>query len=282
MTQEKNDAFSELLKVFDELKLTSIHERRMACKPLHDFFQILLKEVGVALLGLDKNSLSVYHLKTRWENIKIHLSYVEDPKAWDGLVNEMNNIRQRVEHDDYYDPKPGDLKKIREKLPEFKEWIFRVGRRYYEKSKNMTFKQLFYRMLAHHTREASGLIQDYGEKTPHVAKSDYSIFTGKESYAELKELVKVSEKRLDSVSEAEEVQHSDLQNLINLIKIISRIKGKEETLLRYSVCPKCGGKIVESQRQFGGSEYHPEPDGFVYRIGCEKCDYELNRETIYI
>ena len=137
-------------------------------------------------------------------------------------------------------------------------------------------------MLAHHTREASGIIQHYGEKTPHVAKSDYSIFTGRESYAELKELVKVSEKWLNRGLETEELQHSDLNNLISLIGIISRIKGKEEALLRYLVCFKCGGKIVETQEEFGGSEYDPEPDGFVCRVSCEKCDYELNRETIYI
>ena len=282
MRHEKKDAYSELFKTFDELKLSSAHERRMAWKPLHDFFQLLLREVGVVLLGLDKNSLSVYHLKTRWENIRVHLSYVEDPKAWDGLVNEMNNIRQRVEHDDYYDPKPGDLKKIRENLPQFKEWILRVGREYYKKSKNLTFKQSFYRMLAHHTREAEGLIRDYGETTPHVAKSDYSILTGKESYTELKELVDASKKRLDSASEAEDLQHSDLNNLINLVKIISKIKGKEETLLSYSVCPKCGGKIVETEHEFGGSEDRPEPDGFVYRVGCEKCNYVLHKETINI
>jgi hypothetical protein len=254
----------------------------MACKPLHDFFQLLLREVGVTLLGLDKNSLGIYHLKTRWENIKILLSYIEEPKAWDDLVNEMNNIRQRVEHDDYYDPRPEELKKIRGKLPGFKEWILHVGREYYKKSKNLTFKQSFYRILAHHVREADWLIQEYGETTPHVAKSDSSIFTGKESYAELKELVEASKKWLNGASEMGELQHSDLNNLISLIRIISRIRGKEETLLSYSVCPKCGGKIVETQREFGGSEYRPEPTGFICRVGCEKCDYELYRETIDI
>jgi hypothetical protein len=131
-------------------------------------------------------------------------------------------------------------------------------------------------------READWLIQEYGETTPHVAKSDSSIFTGKESYAELKELVEASKKWLNGASEMGELQHSDLNNLISLIRIISRIRGKEETLLSYSVCPKCGGKIVETQREFGGSEYRPEPTGFICRVGCEKCDYELYRETIDI
>lgn len=282
MNQEGNDILSNQLRIFDSLKLSDITERRMACKPLYDFFQILVKEAGVGLLGLDKNSLSVYHLKTRWENIKIHLSFIEDPKPWDSLINGMHNIRSKVEHDDYYDPEAGNLKRIRKKAPEFQEWLFRIAKEYYKKSKNLSFKQSFYRMLDYYARDAEWLISEYGEKTPHVAESDFSILSGKDSYLELKELAEASRKRLASASEIADLERSDLDNLINLVRIISKIKGKEEILLNYSVCPKCGGKIVETQHEFGGSEYDPAPTGFVYRIGCEKCDYVIHKEMINI
>lgn len=72
----------------------------------------------------------------------------------------------------------------------------------------------------------------------------------------------------------------NLEKLIQIAKIISDFKGKEEILLRYSICPKCGGKVRETQRRFGGTEDDPMPDGVYLRVGCEKCDYELHSETI--
>ena len=75
MNEGKPDFYSDLLKTFDTLSLDSIHERRMASKPLYDFFMLLLKEVAITFLDLDKNSLSTYQLKTRWENIKRHYLY---------------------------------------------------------------------------------------------------------------------------------------------------------------------------------------------------------------
>jgi hypothetical protein len=185
MTKEKKETNDEHLTLFDSLPLNNASQRRMATKPLYDFFQILLREIGVSLLGLDKNSFAVYHLRTRWNNIKIHLSTVENPGTWDALVNEVGNIRERVEHDDYYDPNPGALKRIRKKAPEFKEWLVNAGKEYYRKSKNFTFKQSFYQLLNSYILEAEWIVREFGEKTPHVAESDYSFMKGKEAYEEV-------------------------------------------------------------------------------------------------
>lgn len=282
MNQESNDAYSDLLKAFDQLKLSNAHERRMGCKPLYDFFQRSIREVGVALCGLDENSLRIYHLKTRWENIKIQLSYIEDPKIWDDLINEMNNIRHKVEHDDYYDPKLGRLKAIRSKAPEFRDWVINVAKEYYKQSKNFTFKEAFFQTLDSYIMEAEWLTREYGEKTPHAAESDYSIMDQEDSYTQLMQLLTTLRERMKDIVKLEDLERSDLEDLIKIVKIVSQIRGREEILLRYSVCPKCGGKIVESERAFGGSFEDPEPEGFVYRVGCEKCDYELYSETFSI
>jgi hypothetical protein len=280
MDNEKRDAYSQILEAFDQLKLDNVHERRMASKPLYDFFMILLKEVGVALCGLDENSLKAYHLKTRWKNIKTHLSYIEDPKVWDDLVNELNNIRNDVEHKDYYYPKAQRLKEIREKALEFKDWIVRVGKEYYRQSKNFTFKEAFLKTVMEHVREADWMMHEFGESTPHAAKSEYSLLDEKDEYLELKQSIKLLQGRLNNIADLEDLERPDLENLIKMVRIISQIRAREEILLKYSVCPKCGGKITETQRAVGGTADDPEPTAIVYRVGCENCDYELHSETI--
>ena len=282
MTEKKGDYFSKLIESFDGLELSNIHERRMSCKPLYDYFQKLTLEVGVRLCGLDRNVLKTCHLKTRWEHIQNCLGYVEDPKPWDILVNETSNIRQKVEHDDYYDPNQQRLKEIRKKAPEFKDWIIRVGRKYYKRSKHFTFKQAFRQQSDRYMIEADWILNQYGEALPFVAKTDYSLELEEYPYQQLKELTKKVRERLNSIEELEDIKRSDLENLIQIVKTVSHLRGKEEVLLRYSICPKCGARIRETERYLGGTPDDPTPTAIYYRVGCEKCDYELNSETIDI
>lgn len=280
MTEKDRGHYSKLLEIFDHFELNDKSMRRIAYKPLHDYFQRLILEVGVKLCGLNQNSLKTCPLKSRWESIKYCLGYVEKPQIWESTINEMNNIRQKVEHNDYYIPKKEQLLKIRKKAPEFKDWIIRAAGEYYKKSKNFTFKEAFYNLSNWYTQEAEWLLQEYGENLPHVAKSDYSTDLEEYSYQQLSELVKALQERLKNIAKLEDIKHSDLEKLIQIVKIISDFKGKEEILLQYSICPKCGGTIKETQRYFGGAENDPEPKGVCIRVGCEKCDYELHSETI--
>lgn len=129
-------------------------------------------------------------------------------------------------------------------------------------------------------REAEWIIQEYGEKPPYAAKPDYSAELEEYPYQQLSELVQALQERLKNIAKLEDIERTDLEKLIQVVKLVSHFRGKEGVLLRYSVCPKCGGKIKETQRYFGGTCDDPEPDGLHYRVGCEKCDYELNSETI--
>ncbi|MDD4877940.1 MAG: hypothetical protein PHO02_02800 [Candidatus Nanoarchaeia archaeon] len=50
-----------------------------------------------------------------------------------------------------------------------------------------------------------------------------------------------------------------------------------------SLCPECGGKIIETQKTiYRGYEEDQEPVAIKYRIGCSNCDYTIHEETIDI
>jgi hypothetical protein len=272
--------FSLMLKTFDELKLDNIHERRMACKPLHDYFIILIRFVGVNLCELEESIVKMSSLKTRWENIKNCLEYVDEPKYWDEIVDNLHKIRVKVEHQDYFDPSKEILLNIRKETPNFKEWIIKASGDYKLQSKNYTFIDTFYKHSNHYINEAKIILSEFGEKTPFAVRDEFE-FTS-DTYQQLPILMEYLQKRIQ-LSKLQNIEVEDLENLIKIIKIVSNFRANEETLMSTGVCPKCGGDIKETQTYFGGgTEYQPEPDGVFIRIGCQECDYEIEQDTFNI
>lgn len=276
---EQDDKCPLILKTFDKLELDTIHERRMAWKPLHDYYMKIIKEAGIKFCNLDETSITMTALNTRWKNIKNCLEYIEDPKSWDQTLNTLHKIRVKVEHKDDYDPKKESLLKIREDAPKFTDWILKVSRAYYLQSKDYTFIDAFYKESRHYIRHANIILGEFGEKTPYVVHDEFDLL--EDTYQQIPTLKHFLEDRIQ-VSKLEDIKVSDLENLIKIVEIISNFKAKEENLISSYICPKCGAKIEETQQPFGGSEDDPEPDGVYCRIGCEKCDYIIETETIYL
>lgn len=258
MTRSISNNYSKIIEIFDNLSLEGIHERRMAYRPLHDYFQESTLEVGVRFCGLERDLLKTYPLRTRWRLIKNLLAYIEDPKVWENLINEIDNIRQRVEHNDSYDPKPNRLKAIRKRAPEFKDWINRVGKEYFKKSKHFTFKQAFCQLSDRYMIESEWILKKYGE-APYVTKPDYSLELKEYPYHQLTQSIEVLRDRLKTIRELKGITRSDLEKLIEIVGIIAHLNGKEEVLLSHSICPKCGGKIIETEISLGGTMEDPEP-----------------------
>jgi hypothetical protein len=287
MINQENDAFSEILEIFDRQKLNNIPARRTAYKPLYDYFQKLLMEIEVEFFNLKQETLQTYQLNTRWAIIKDNLIYIEEPnfieesKNWDKLIQDIYNIRNGVEHNDYYDPKKDKLEDIRLKAPDFTKWLVRAAKEYYKISTNFTFKQSFYIMSNRYLYEAEGIFEEYGDIPPYVLNSDYSIELGNSPYQQLSELVIGLRERIKK--KLEDVERDDLEKLIQLVKIIYNFKGKEQVLRQFYICPRCGGKIKETESYYGGNtEEKPEPDGIHIRVGCQNCDYSIDDKFIYL
>ncbi|MCP4683120.1 MAG: hypothetical protein GY864_12360 [Desulfobacterales bacterium] len=278
---EKFDEFPEMLKAFDDVELINIYKRRMAVKPLYDYFQKLTFLVGAEACGLNKNSLRSSHLRYRWESIRgcISIEGIEISYEWDKLIKKIYDIRNKVEHNDEFDPQQNILVQIREKAPEFAQWLSSEAIVYIKKTQRYSFKQAFHRLLHEYVLDARIIIHAYGERTPHVASIGYLMKEDELEYHNLLDLSKALETKLSHFGELKDVERSDLENLIRIVKITSIMQAREELLSKDGVCPSCGGKIVESEEYVGGGpENQPEPDGVVYRVGCEKCEYEIDNE----
>jgi len=280
MTKTFEEYLAGFLDTFDSIDLDNEYKKRMAVKPLYDYFQILILETAVQFCGQNRNSLKPCHLKTRWDMIKNCLKFIEDPKKWDELINELYNMRSSVEHNDYDIPNETTLLRVKERASEFKDWVLRVGRRYYEESKGFSFIQKYTVLSRWYIDQADWMLHLYGEKIPYSVKGDYVFFEDEHPYERLKSLRDGIETRIREIDSIDDLKQGDLDNLVDLIKEIERLDAKEDVLLRFRICPKCGGKIINTERGVGGSPEDPIPYAVVYRVGCENCDYELNSETI--
>lgn len=269
-----------VLTTFDSMNLENEHDRRVAVKPLYDYFQILILEVAVHLCGLNRNSMKNCHLKSRWDMIKSALLLIEDPTRWDELINRLQNTRSSVEHNDYEVPSKVALDDTRKQAPMFKEWVVAIGQKYLKESKGFSFIQEYFGLSRWYITQAEWTLDQYGEKPPYAVRT-YSVSEEeKHSYGMLESLKERLNSRIPEIHYMNDLKKEDLNDLVQLIKETERLDAKETVLLHFNVCPKCGGKVGETETSVGGSIDDPMPTAVIYRVGCEKCDYELHSETI--
>jgi hypothetical protein len=272
------DVYKDMQDLINEMELKNTVERRTVIKPLYDYFQRLLRDIAVRKCGLDENTIKNTHLKVRWANVKACLECIEDPTVWDELINRLQKIRSSVEHDDYADPKKRNIEFIKEKIPEFTRWIIDISHEYHKKSLKFTFKESFYARLHHSLRKAESIIYEYS-----MDDSGSHPINLKDDYAQLKDIIQEYEDKIDKFNIENDLDKHDLDTLVKLNQILSRIEAAEDTLLELNICPKCGGKIGTTQKNIGGNtEDDPEPRGIFYRVGCQNCDYLIESEYIDI
>ena len=282
MTDTFEERLRGILATFDSIHLDSEYKKRVAVKPLSDYFQIAVLEVAVHLCGLDRNVLRNYHLKTRWRTIKSCLRLIEDTRKWDQLVDELQNMRSTVEHNDYRTPSKDALLRVRRRAQEFKDWLLRVGKQYHKESKGFSFIQKFLLVSDWYIRRAEWVLHLYGKKPPYSVRTDVLLPGEENPYMMLESLKNNLESRIREIDDIKGLEKEDLDNLVEIVKEIERLDARENVFLQFNTCPKCGGKIVDSEREIGGSPEDPMPSAILYTVGCENCDYEVHSETIEI
>jgi hypothetical protein len=279
MVEKFKQQLDEILASFDAIRLDDEYKRRLAVKPLYDYFQRTLLEVGNQLCGFYRNSLKSCHLKARWIVVKGALEIIEDASRWDKLVRTIHNERMSSEHNDYSSPSKQSLIDVRNQAPEFANWVLDTGQKYHEQSEGFTFVQEFRASSRWYTGQAERIISELGEDSPFCIKEDFNLVGGENSYKRLVALNDAVGSRSLAVRSLDELTKEDLSNLVDLVRIVERVDASENFVLSESKCPRCGGNITGTQKSVGGSE-EEEPYAIFYRIGCDKCDYELDTETV--
>lgn len=282
LNKPSQDEFDDLLQHFDNIAKNTKPSRRASVNYLWDAYMELLFVVGVKLCGFYAESLDSVHLARRWRQIKQSLSIVEDPKNWNYLITKLDGIRQRVQHNSNFDPNLDELNVVREKAPDFKKWIINTGKKFYKVSKKLDLVDDIKRKMSYYTSEAEIMLAHFGtEKIPYVARYAYEPYIKEDIYSSIPKLKKILEKREFKIRDISDVNQSDFETLVGLIEITSKLNAWEDALLKDNICPKCGGKISQTQDDSGGS-YDEPPTSVHYRIGCDSCDYELMTESYSI
>lgn len=270
-----------ILDTFDSFDLDKEYRRRASVKPLYDYFQTLVLEVAVRFCGLSRNVLGHYFLLERWKIITDCLGEIEDPNRWDEMISALHHMRTKTEHTPYKCPSKTALLQIRQRVPEFRDWIISVGKQYYGESKGFSIIQRYSILSRLYIGQADWMIYLFGNEIPYCAEKEFALPGEEHSYERLKPLRDAIESRNREIKSIQDLSQEDLINLAELIKITERLDARESVFLQQNICPKCGGKITQTQRAIGGSE-DSMPYAVVYRIGCKDCDYEIDSETIDI
>lgn len=270
---------TDILHTFDSFNLDKKYERRASVKPLYDYFQTVVLEVAVHFCGIIRKVLKRYFLPVRWKIIKGCLGEIEDPERWDEMISALQKMRSKTEHTPYWHPSKTALLQIRKKAIGFRDWMIRVGKQYYRESKGFSIIQRYSLLSKLYIGQADRMIHLFGDEIPYCAKREFALPGKEHPYERLEPLMEAIESRNREINSVKDLTQEDLINLVELIKIAERLDARESVFLQQNICPKCGGKITQTQRTVGGSE-DSMPHTIIYRIGCNNCDYELDTETI--
>lgn len=279
MSNKIDSHLAGLLNEYDEL-MSNNFNTRIVYKPLYDYFSILVKEVGTKYIGLDDKIFGP-KLNGRWNNIEIFLEQIDsNTKTWKGHLLELHELRNSVEHKDYYMPPKKNLQNIRDVVPEFAKWIIETGVKYYKESNNFTFIESFYHINQNYMKKAEMLIHEYGEEAPYI-DNPYKIETDSGGYPQLVPLIHQIKKISKRIYSQKDIERTDIEYLLKLVQITSFLKGREDIILMNNLCPKCGDELKEINHYFGGNESDPQPDGVHWKFGCSNCDYYVEEDTEY-
>lgn len=274
-----DEYLDRILARYDAYNIDDVYDRRLAVKPLWDYCQSLLLEIGVRYCGINRGALKNYHLKTRWDMIKPVLSVVDDPSVWDQFINTIQNQRSKVEHDDYSTPAKNALEYIRTNVEEFKEWCLKTGESFYRDSMGYDLVSFLKIQIHIYHGRASYIIDHCDQNPPYYMRTDYISPYEDPPFDKFKADTKYILERWRVIKDIKDLTREDIEKFINVIKNVENFNAKESMLLEQSICPFCGARIGETQTEHGGGIDGP-PSAVIYRVGCVNCRYELHSETI--
>jgi hypothetical protein len=278
---ELNDYLERLLSNYKKLSKKDMSERRMAVKPLYDFYQRLLLEVGVKYFHLPQDTLLNYGLQSRWSIVKKYLEVMKrKTNDWDKIVRDLQKIRRSNEHNDFFDPDKKVLETAFERASQFIEYLLSAGEEYIRQSEGLTVIDQYRRITREYSMRTSMILRQYGSMTPESVKQDLHPRDSK-IYSNFVPMRDTIQGRIPELKSIRDLSGDDLNLLFTLVREVERIDARENAYIQFGVCPRCGGKIVETERYLGGNEDEP-PDAVHVRIGCNKCEFNVIDETMDI
>lgn len=266
------DSYGEIIDLINKLELNTMAERRMAIKPLYDYYQRLLREIAVEYCDFRDDKLKNTHLSPRWSLIKGRLEVVDDPEKWNKLITTLANNRHSVEHSDYFDPKTVEIEYVTNGLSSFTKWLIDNAKEYQKESSNFTFKEAFLQNLCINVENATIILKEKNDNAYENNRLDLN-----DDYDYLSELVDDVKEIIKKIHSNEDIGRSDLLYLVDLTRTISIFKTIEDTLIELAICPRCGDEIKQTDETLytNGNSEDSEPYGYVYKVGCDNCGYLL-------
>ena len=140
---------------------------------------------------------------------------------------------------------------------------------------NLSFKDQFYIEIKNAIREADALHSEFGN-------DPFISFDYDSRWDDMISLSEEMRKKLPTRNQSKQLTNEELINFIRLKELIAYFDGKQDMMLYKNLCPVCGNRITTQNHSIGGTREDPEPDAIYYRVGCEKCNYYLDDDTIYL
>jgi uncharacterized protein with PIN domain len=271
----------ELKKCLDnyiKLKSPNPDDRRQAVWALHDYYMKVLRLAALEYfnIDIDKYAGSSESVIRRWnviyDCIKAVVSDESELIEWNSLIKMLHGFENDARHydDDIRSPPLHRLDEINNKAVAFHNWLLEHGKKYfnYKKRNRISDSDLHLSGVARRLIGDIEYLESELGSDPDITsiiKNQYQEMVSKKNDLEL-----IYQKGISGAS----LDQSESALVTNLVEIKERIDGEKWARVAKNKCPKCGGTIVSTYRYSGGA--YDEPPNYVHwKVGCNKCDFEV-------
>lgn len=274
--------YLEGYKMFEN-RLSDENSRNFAYQLLYKWYFHWIK-IAAKFCELPKSAIEYHAINRTWGRVREILESENKTVKFDGWNNIFKNMahyRDPIAHKLSGDPpSEKEILKWRHSAENFPKFLTNPIRNYRKSLPTVKMANHLAELVEKYIWRADSLLREYGkEDIPFVLHDPYA-FDDSFDYSDLPDVIKRLKTKIRKIDNITKYSLNDISDIIKIVEFISIFRGREYTYIEKSVCPKCGGEIQETSSYYGGNEMDPEPTGLTYRVGCNKCDYTLNVETI--
>lgn len=279
VSKEDYDALDQYLKKYHDGRSEEIADRNIIIWCLHGYYMKLLQISIQNYFEIDIDSFvkNYPNLFDRWMLVRNSIEAISkgdnDVNKYHGIVAMLREFSGGSRHSDNAPPLDR-MDEICENAIPFHRWLIEKGKIYTDYKKKSKLRDIDLYLA----RYSKGLLNDLEILQAELGEEPSFNFFIKDYYNQIpQEKIRLAQ-IWEKVKKMNPLEESDVIFLIECLEKKEKIEAEKWAIVAIGHCPKCGGKIKKSQ-WYSSHPYDEPPDEVHWRVGCVKCDFELDSDS---